>query len=275
MIVHASPMLPTNARVARVKREIASVVTLELEPRERFAFAPGQFNMLYLFGIGEVAISISGDPAQSDRLVHTIRGVGSVTNPILAVRTGDSLGVRGPFGIGWPLAEAHDRDVVIVAGGLGLAPLRPAILHVLAHRDRYRRAVVLYGARTPNDILYRRELERIRGRLDVSLELTVDRADRDWAGHVGVVPDLVRGADFDPQNAVAMICGPEVMMRFAVRALEERGVPREAMYVSMERNMKCALAFCGHCQLGPSFVCKDGPVFRFDRLAPWFYLKEA
>lgn len=276
-VARTPPMLPTSARVRRVAREIEGVVTMELDAPEGFAFAPGQFTMLYLFGIGEVAISISGDPARPERLVHTIRAVGSVTTPLVRVKAGDVLGVRGPFGTPWPVAapESRGRDVLFVAGGLGLAPLRPAILHVLAHRDDYGRVVVRYGARTPDDLLFRRELERWRGRFDVDLDVTVDRAGEDWHGHVGVVPDLLRSAAFDPANVVAMICGPEVMMRFTVRALERRGVPARATWVSMERNMKCAVGHCGHCQLGPAFVCKDGPVFRFDQVAKWFWLEEA
>lgn len=268
-------MLPASARVSRVRRELPDVVTLELETPAPFSFAPGQFNMVYLFGVGEVALSISGDPARTDQLVHTVRAVGSVTHPLTAVKRGDELGIRGPFGTSWPLDEARGRDVIIIAGGIGLAPLRPAILHILRNRAQYRRVIVHFGARSPDLILYPRELKEWRGRFDADVEVTVDHAPDDWAGHVGVVPDLLRAAEFDAHGAIAMMCGPEVMMRFAVRALEERGVTRDRIYVSMERNMRCAVAFCGHCQLGPHFICKDGPVFRFDRLAHWFYLRQA
>lgn len=270
-------MVPELFPIARVKREVRDVFTLHLDVSSRqggFSFAPGQFNMLYLFGVGEVPISISGDPCDSRELVHTLRAVGTVTRGLQALRRGDVVGVRGPFGTGWPLAEARGRDVVLIAGGLGLAPLRPAIYDVLRNRKDYRRVTILYGARSPEDVLYRRELERWRGRLDVDVWVTVDRAPSDWYGHVGVVPALLPLVQLDGARAVAMICGPEVMMRFTVRELLRRGVPEHGIYVSMERNMKCAVGFCGHCQLGPHFVCKNGPVFRYDRISWLFFLRE-
>jgi NAD(P)H-flavin reductase len=161
--------------------------------------------------------------------------------------------------------------VVVVAGGIGLAPLRPVLLHLLAHRARYRRVALLYGTRTPLDIVYRRELERWRARFDVEVHVTVDHAlGEDWHGHVGVVTTLISRATFDSARTTAMVCGPEVMMRFALLELERRGVGTERIYLSMERNMKCAIGFCGHCQYGPDFVCKDGPVFRYDHVASRF-----
>lgn len=273
----ARSMVPELARIDRVSREIDGVFTLRFDMSHRpggFAFAPGQFNMLYLFGVGEVAISISGDPARPAELVHTIRAVGTVTNAMAELRRGDVLGLRGPFGAPWPVDAAHGKDLLIIAGGLGLAPLRPAILTALAHRKQFRRLVILYGARTPEDILYKRELERWRGRLDVELDVTVDRAPADWPGHVGVVSSLLGHAHFDPAATIAMLCGPEIMMRFTARDLEHAGVSRDRIYVSMERNMKCGAGLCGHCQLGPAFVCKDGPVFRFDQVEPLFYTPE-
>jgi NAD(P)H-flavin reductase len=270
-------MVPELVRIERVTREIDDVFTLRLDVSARaggFPFLPGQFNMLYAFGAGEVAISISGDPARPGELVHTIRAVGSVTGALQRMRKGEPVGIRGPYGNPWPMATAQGKDLVIVAGGLGLAPLRPAILHALAHRGDFRKVVVLYGARSPGDILFRKDLERWRGRLDTEVEVTVDRAPAEWPGNVGVVPALVEAARFDPARAVAMLCGPEVMMRFTVRELSRRGVGNDAIYVSMERNMKCGAALCGHCQYGPSFVCKDGPVFRFDAIEPLFYQKE-
>jgi NAD(P)H-flavin reductase len=270
-------MVPELARVARVTRELADVFTLRFDMAARpggFAFSPGQFNMLYAIGAGEVAISISGDPARPQELVHTIRSVGTVTRVLEKLRRGDTIGVRGPFGAGWPMEAARGKDLVIIAGGVGLAPLRPAILHALAHRADYGRVVVLYGARTPADILFRKDLERWRGRLDVEVEVTVDRAPAEWPGNVGVVTSLLPGARFDAANAVALLCGPEVMMRFCVRELERRGVAHDAIFVSMERSMKCGAGLCGHCQYGPAFVCKDGPVFRFDRVERLFYTRE-
>jgi len=270
------PMLPSLFEVARVRPETYDTFTIALGPLENrpLPFQPGQFNMLYLPGIGEVAISISGDPGKSEPLVHTLRSVGAVTRGLCAAKPGDTLGVRGPFGTGWPLEEAVGSDVVLVAGGIGLAPLRPAIYHLLANRRRYGRVVILCGARSPQDILYRRELEKWRSRFDLEVTVTVDYAAGDWNGHVGVVTHLIPRAGFDPTNTVAMTCGPEVMMRFAVRELERRGVGPDRIYVSMERNMKCAVGFCGHCQYGPRFVCRDGPVFRTSELAPLFDIRE-
>jgi NAD(P)H-flavin reductase len=227
-----------------------------------------------VFGVGEAAISVSGDPAEPCRLVHTIRAVGPVSSALTRLDAGDLLGLRGPFGTGWPMAEAAGRDVIIVAGGLGLAPLRPVLYRLSAERARYGKITLLFGARSPADILFRHEVESWRRRLDVSIEVTVDYANSDWHGHVGVVTTLIKRADFDPLRAVAMVCGPEVMMRFAIAALGEAGVADDAIYLSMERNMKCAIAFCGHCQLGTVFVCRDGPVFRYDRVRGLLMVKE-
>ncbi len=279
--VWEAPMVPRLWRVVRVRRETPDVKTLELEPLEPpsafelgFGFKPGQFNMLYVFGVGEVPISISGDPQNPRGLVHTVRAVGAVTRALCALRRGDVVGVRGPFGSAWPVDEAEGSDVVIVAGGIGLAPLRPALYRVLANRGKYGNVALLYGARTPQDLLYRRELERWRGRFDLQVEVTVDAAGEGWYGHVGVVTKLIPRAEFDPDEAVALVCGPEIMMRFAVKALHERGVSLDNIYISMERNMKCAVGFCGHCQFGPEFVCKDGPVFRFREIERFFRVRE-
>jgi NAD(P)H-flavin reductase len=262
------PMVPRPFRVERVRGETRDVWTLSLEPVEGppLAFQPGQFTMLYAFGVGEVPISISGDPTRPGPLVHTIRAVGAVTRALCAVKPGATVGVRGPFGTAWPVREAEGRDVVVAAGGLGLAPLRPVIYHLLAHRERYGRVSLLVGARTPDDLLFPRGLEQWRGRFDFEVEVTVDSATPKWRGNVGVVTKLLSRASFDPADAVAMICGPEVMMRFMVGGLRSAGVPAGDCYVSMERNMKCAVGFCGHCQLGPEFVCKDGPVFPYARM---------
>lgn len=271
-----APMLPRPFRVVQMRRDLSDTFTLELADADggAFSFAPGQFNMLYAFGAGEVAISISGNPAAPERLVHTIREVGSVTGALAGCRPGQTIGVRGPFGSAWPLAEAETCDVVIVAGGIGLAPLRPAIYRILANRERYGRFVILYGARTPRGILYRQQLQRWSSRLDTFVDVTVDRAAGDWRGNVGVVTKLIGRGGFSPEHTLAMICGPETMIRFAIQALEDRGVAAERIYCSLERNMKCALGFCGHCQFGGHFVCRDGPVFRFDKIAPVFAVRE-
>jgi NAD(P)H-flavin reductase len=266
-------LLPLPVRVSRVRRETADVATIELTPPFAFASNAGQFNMLYVFGLGEVAISISGDPAEEGRIVHTVRAVGAVSSAITRLRRNQVIGVRGPYGSYWPVAESEGSDIVVVAGGLGLAPLGPVIYHVLAHRERYGRLVVLYGTRSPADIVYRRELEAWR-RLDLDITVTVDHAAADWRGDVGVIPAMIPRAPVDPDHAVAMVCGPEIMMRFTVDALRQRGMAEDRIFVSVERNMKCAIGLCGHCQFGPAFVCRDGPVFRFDRIAAVFNIRE-
>lgn len=264
-------MVPRPYSVRKTQRETADTFTLELAPEDggpAMTFAPGQFNMIYAFGVGEVPISISGDPAKPSTLIHTLREVGAVTRAMRSLKPTHWLGVRGPYGGAWPVTEARGADVVIVAGGIGLAPLRPALYQLLAARQDYGRVVLLYGTRTPDDILFRRELQQWHSRFDLEIHVTVDRAVGAWRGNVGVVTSLISRAPFDPESTVAMVCGPEIMMRFTVQELEKRGVEASNIYLSMERNMKCAVGFCGHCQFGPTFICKDGPVFRYDRVQP-------
>jgi NAD(P)H-flavin reductase len=270
----SDPMTPRVARVRRRWRDGPQVWTLEIENSGGTAFAPGQFNMLTVFGVGEVPISLSGDPAEPGRLIHTIRAVGPVSTALARLGAGDQLGLRGPFGTPWPMEQVAGRDVVVVAGGLGLAPLRPALYRLLAARERYGRIVLLYGTRSPMDILFRNQIETWRRRLDIDIEVTVDHASQDWRGHVGVITTLIPRATFDPMHTAALVCGPEVMMRFAVAALRDTGIGDDMIYLSMERNMKCAVGFCGHCQFGPVFVCRDGPVFRHDRVRALLGLKE-
>jgi NAD(P)H-flavin reductase len=268
------PMAPMPFMVLQRRQETHDTFTLALEPSEPFAFKPGQFNMLYPFGIGESAISISGDPAAHRRLVHTVRRVGNVTAALDRLRPGDVVGVRGPFGRPWPLDEAKGGDIVFVAGGIGLAPLRPAITWAISHRDDYRRVVVLIGARTPGDIVFVDEVQEWRGHFDLEVGVTVDTAHQSWKGPVGVVTQLISGSDFDPADATALVCGPEIMMRFTAAELAKRGVAGEKIHVSLERNMKCAIGLCGHCQFGPYFVCRDGPVFRYADVEKLLVVKE-
>jgi NAD(P)H-flavin reductase len=259
------PEPPAVYEVLERAQETHDTWTLWLAPSDpadaRERFAPGQFAMLYAFGAGEAPISISR--VDGDGLVHTIRAVGAVTEALCAA---DMVGVRGPFGTAWPVAEAEGRDVVVVAGGIGLAPLRPVIDALLADRGRYGEVSILYGGRAPRELLYLDELERWRR--DLMVELIVDVPDDTWPGSVGVVTKLIDRARFDPARTVAMTCGPEVMMRFVAVALGDRGVPDSAIWLSLERSMKCALGHCGHCQLRELFVCRDGPVFRRDVAAP-------
>jgi NAD(P)H-flavin reductase len=263
------PMLPQRYRVQYVRHELPDTFTLELVPEVRGdipPFATGQFNMLYVFGVGEIPISISGDPAKRRPLVHTTRAVGTVSRAMRALKPDDVIGVRGPFGSHWPIEQAEGKDVVIAAGGIGLAPLRSLMYHIISQREKYGKAVLLYGARTPADLLYRRELEHWRAHFDLEVYVTVDNATGSWRGSVGVVSQLIRRSPFDPQNTIAMVCGPEIMMRFTAVEFEKRGVTPENIYISMERNMKCSVGLCGHCQYGPHFVCKDGPVFQYSQV---------
>ncbi len=262
---------PVFFRVVRRRRETHDTFTLWLEPPAGipFAFLPGQFNMLYLPGIGEVPISISGRAHDPVPVLHTIRAVGAVTRALVRLQKGEQVGVRGPFGTPWPLERARDRDVLVIAGGIGLAPLRPVVYALLHQREAYGRVVLLYGARTPRDLLYAKELEHWRGRFDMEVLVTVDRGTPQWHGHVGVVTTLFNLAVpyITLNNTVALICGPEIMMRYAARDLVRLGVPETNIFLSLERNMQCGQGFCGHCQYGPYFICTDGPVFSYARVA--------
>jgi NAD(P)H-flavin reductase len=273
----AEPMLPRLYRAEKRVKETSDTFTLTLAPSdgvEELTFAPGQFNMLTALGVGEVPISISGDPGRPLPLIHTVRAVGAVTRAICRVRPGDVIGVRGPFGTPWPVTAAAGNDMLIVAGGLGLAPLRPAIYHIFQNRAAYGNVEIIYGARTPQDMLYFKELKQWRGRFDLRVHVTVDAGGPDWRGNVGVVTNILPRARFDPHITTALVCGPGVMMRFVVQDLLKQGLKEENIFISMERNMKCGIGLCGHCQLGPVFICKDGPVFNFARIKEWFERRE-
>lgn len=274
LVLPGGAMAPLPYRVAKKRRENHDNWTLELEPVgssvERLR--PGQFAMLYAFGVGEVPISTSD--TSGERLVHTIRAVGPVTRALCAAKAGDVLGVRGPFGNTWPVEAAAGGDLLVVAGGVGLAPLRPAFRHALEHRADYGEVVLLYGGRTPDDLLFRRELERWRGRIDARVLVTVDAAQSDWRGRVGVVTKLLPDANVDLDDATAFVCGPEIMMRLTARALCERGLAAESIHLSMERTMRCGVGLCGHCQLGPTIVCRDGPVYTWEYLEPLMEVRE-
>jgi NAD(P)H-flavin reductase len=280
--VQANPWLTHSVRVQLVLTETPGVATYELvfiDPAvaSEYRFMPGQFNMLYVPGVGEAAISISSAPHTPQVLRHTIREVGGVTQAIAAGGRGMSLGLRGPFGSHWPVDAcllptndcATKRDVIIVAGGIGLAPLRSAIYALCRHRDQVGRIVVMVGARTPNDLLFQQEyvLWREQG---VEVQTTVDRATADWQGNIGVVTGLLNRLLLNhPENTVLMTCGPEVMMRYVVSSALQRKIPPSNLWLSLERNMNCAVGLCGHCQLGPDFLCKNGPVLPYTHVAPW------
>jgi len=266
-------LIPSMARVLSCRRETHDTWTLAIDAG-KFDFEPGQFNMLYAFGAGEIPVSLSGDPRGSDGLIHTVRAVGSVSQALTQLKAGDAIGLRGPFGTPWPVREGAGGDILIIAGGLGLAPLRPAIYRLLGERDRFGRITLLYGTRSPEDILFRREVDSWRSRSDVMIEVTVDHADTAWRGHVGVVTKLIEGAVFDPGRAMALVCGPEIMMRFAARALETAGVAPGKIHLSLERNMKCAIGHCGHCQFGKLLLCRDGAVISYDQIRSQMTVRE-
>jgi NAD(P)H-flavin reductase len=268
-------MTPIPFRVRTVREELSHTFTLELEPPDGdFEFLPGQFTMVYAFGIGEVPISISSSAADSGTILQTIRRTGAVTHALGRLKSGDYVGIRGPYGAPWPMDELKGRDLLIIGGGIGLAPLRPAIYHALENRADYNRVVVLYGTRTPDDILFADELARWGARTDVTTLTTVDAADRGWNGAVGVVTRLIGRVGFDAPNTTALVCGPEIMMTVtAERLMEGHSMAPENILVTMERNMKCAIGVCGHCQFGSKFICTDGAVFPFPDVAELFDIK--
>jgi len=272
------PMLPFWAEIVEIVREAPGVATYWLQfidpaLREGFHFKAGQFNMVSVPGLGEAAISISSDVEDSHRIGHTIRAVGNITSTINHMKVGDVLGIRGPFGSSWPVEEWSGKDIVIAAGGIGLPPMRPVLYYVMNHRHDFGKVIVLYGARTPNDLQFAREYKTWQDK-EIELQVTVDRGDDNWQGRVGVVPILFYNTRVDPRNTVILTCGPEIMIRFVIFEALARRVPAERIFVSLERNMRCGLGSCGHCQLGPFFVCKDGPVFSFDKLQPYVNVEE-
>ena len=274
----ANPWMAHPTRIRDIKQEVPGVATYELALEDTdlaaaYRFAPGQFNMLYLPGFGESAISISSDPLQRETLSHTVRVAGNVTQALSRKTSGDQIALRGPFGSAWPMAACHGCDVVIACGGIGLAPLRPAIYHILNHRDNFGRVFLLYGARTPHDLLYTDEFAAWR-EAGIEVEVTVDIGQQDWRGEIGVVPVLFYRLRLHPERTRILTCGPEIMMRFVIFEALARKVSPAHIYMSMERNMKCAIGFCGHCQLGPAFVCKDGPVFTYEKMAPYLHLED-
>jgi NAD(P)H-flavin reductase len=264
----AEEMLPSQFTVVAATRETADTVTIEFASSDDtpLDYTPGQFTMLYIFGVGEVPISIAGGRSGTPRVIHTVRAVGAVTSAICDLSPGDTVGIRGPYGTGWPMLAARGTDVVVAAGGIGLAPLRPVVTSILENREHYGAISLIYGTRSPADLLYAEELREWRSRFDFEVEVTVDRGDEDWYGDIGLVTNLLPRITYDPVNTTAMVCGPEIMMKVVARELEKGGVSTDHVHISMERNMKCAIGFCGHCQYGPDFICRDGPVFTYSYL---------
>lgn len=269
---------PFWAEVIDIEAEADGVSTYWLEfddpaIQEKYQFGPGQFNMLYVPGYGEAAISISSDPSQKGRLGHTIRFVGNVTGAFKRMEVGARVGVRGPFGNQWPLASLKSQDVVLATGGIGLAPLRPVIYSILNNRADYGRVILVYGSRTPRDLLYQGEFDEWE-KGGIETLISVDRADENWRGHVGVVPMQFYRLRIEAEKTSVLCCGPEIMMRFVVYEALARRIPQDRIFLSLERNMKCGQGFCGHCQLAPFFVCKDGPVFDYTTLEPFFQVED-
>jgi NAD(P)H-flavin reductase len=267
-LVASGPMAPKMYWIVARHQDLPDTVTFDLAPAGDKCDAPelGQFNMLWAFGIGEAPISIA---AYRDGIfTHTVRDVGAVTSALCAAQVGEKVGVRGPFGQGWGLEKAKDRDILIVAGGLGLAPVRPIIAEVLGDRESYGQATLLVGAREPNQLLYRDELQEWSSHLDLDVYVTVDVAESSWRGNVGLVTRLIDRVELDGPNTTAYVCGPEIMMRFVAEKLLDHEVADDQVLVSLERNMHCGIGHCGHCQLGSSFMCKDGPVLPWSEVAP-------
>lgn len=262
------PHLPRPAQVAARAEEVPDLFTLRLHlpavpDREPYSFEPGQFNMVYLYGVGEVAISIASDPAETAFLDHTVRAVGRVTRALARLQPGDWLGVRGPFGNGWPVRAAEGRDLVVLTGGLGCAPVVAAIGYAARRRNWFRRLVIMQGVKHSADMIWRERYAAWAELPDTQVLLAADQADRGWRGHVGLVTDAIDQAEFDPGQCTVLVCGPERMILAGVDRLLARGVPTGDIWVSLERNMHCGVGHCGHCQFGPWFVCRDGPVFRY------------
>jgi NAD(P)H-flavin reductase len=273
----SSAMAPVPHRVRARTVENFESVTICLEPVEQRLASPvpGQFMMLYAFGVGEIAMSVSGVPSGVDgAIAHTIRSVGAVSKALHNADVGTVVGVRGPFGTDWGLESCAGRDLVIVAGGCGLAPLRPVIVQVLAQRSRFGRVVLVAGARTPEQFLFRDEADEWTQNPQLDAELIVDAAGPDWLWQIGLVTEPLRQLTLDPERTTALICGPEPMMRFSALALMEHGLAANDIRVSLERNMQCGIGWCGHCQLGPLLLCRDGPVVGYDVTAPLLRVKE-
>jgi NAD(P)H-flavin reductase len=271
--------MPVPARIIGVQHENINTLSIRLQFvdrafRDMYRFAPGQFNMLYVPGVGEAAISISSDPAHPDVMEHTIRVVGSVTRAIERLGTGALVGLRGPFGRPWPVEQMEGHDVVIVGGGIGLAPLRPVVYYLLAHRQSYGRVVLLYGCRSPEDRLFARELEAWEEEGSIHVLVTVDNTSGNWHGPVGVVTNLLKRIRVNAKRTNVLVCGPKILNRVAAWNFLQLHVPRGQVYVSLERNMNCGFGRCGHCQYGRYFVCKDGPVFSFAEVADIFAKEE-
>ena len=270
-----NPYRPAEAEIIERIEESNTIFTLRLrftdpELHKAYAFQPGQFNMVYLYGVGEVAISIVSDPEDEHLYDHTIRAVGRVTRGLAKLKTGDRVGIRGPFGRGWPLEEAEGRDVLIVTGGLGCAPVVSVINYVIKRRERFGRLIIMQGVKHSDDLLWRERYEAWRGMTNTQVVVAADKGGLQWPWRIGRVIEMFDEINLDPHQTIAMMCGPEGMMKAAMDKLLDQGVSEQMLFMSMERNMQCAVGHCGHCQYGGMFACKDGPVFSYDEIKALF-----
>lgn len=263
--------LPFDAVIVGKIQEAADIFTLNLkftEPQkqQQYCFLPGQFNMVYLYGVGEVAISIVSDPAKNIIYSHTIRRVGRVTKGLSLLKTGDHLGIRGPFGRGWPLKQAEGKDVLIITGGLGCAPSVSIINYIIKQRNQFGRLVILQGVKHSNDLIYRKQYEKWAKLPNTQVLLAADVSASNWIGHTGLITELIEKININIENTVCMMCGPEAMLHASAKKLLNLQLPERSLYLNLERNMECALGHCGHCQFGGKFICKDGPVFCYSEI---------
>ncbi len=269
------PYTPFEAEVVERIQESSTIFTLRLrftdaEQHKRYSFQPGQFNMVYLYGVGEVAISIVSDPEDERLYEHTIRVVGRVTRGLAEVKQGQRVGIRGPFGRGWPLEQAEGHDVLIVTGGLGCAPVVSVINYIISRRERFGRLTIMQGVKHSDDLLWRERYKLWSQMPDTHVIIAADQGGQQWPWRIGPVIGMFDELNLQPDKTIAMMCGPEGMMHAAVKRLLEMGVAEEMLYMSMERNMQCAVGHCGHCQYGGHFICKDGPVFSFNEIKAIF-----
>lgn len=269
------PYLPLEAEIIERIQESPTIFTLHLRfldslHHDQFVFYPGQFNMLYLYGVGEVAISIVSDPDEKHVLTHSIRAVGRVTRALEKLQAGDRIGVRGPYGRGWPLEETKNKDVVVLTGGLGCAPSVSIIDYIIARRTQYGHLSILQGVKHSDDFIYRKKYAIWEKSPNTEIHIAADEAGPKWPWNVGYVTDMVERIHLKPENTIVMLCGPEVMMNTAVKVFQKKGISDENLYLSMERNMECGLGQCGHCQYGGFFICKDGPIFAYSEIKELF-----
>lgn len=275
MIQPNDPYLPLEAEIIERTQESPTIFTLHLRflnpsHHDRFVFYPGQFNMLYLYGVGEVAISIVSDPEKKHILTHSIRAVGRVTRALAKLQTGDRVGVRGPYGRGWPLDQAKNKNIVVLTGGLGCAPSVSIIDYIVARRKQYGNLSILQGVKHSDDFIFRKKYAVWQKSPNTEIHIAADQAGPKWPWSVGYVTDMIHQINLVPENTVVMMCGPEIMMNTAINVFKKKDIPEHHIYMSMERNMECGIGQCGHCQYGGFFICKDGPIFAYSEIKELF-----